>query len=230
MTSFAALQPILRPKQHALDVQDLQGLLKIHWKVHRFTLYTGFYTRIDQVFLLWGMITGIIFLTAQFLPISWTTQAFAWSVLTLVGTLGTVQLTWYWVSVERLRWVVYCWVGLMLAGLAATDFAIFAGGWQLLMYLCPLWLGLSAMGYLLTAWGLRSYAFLFSGLLHLGAIAALSYFPQWQHLITGVITAGCLFLLAEVQWDMQSSSDFQMLTEAQRQFNLEQRRLRESEI
>jgi hypothetical protein len=228
MTSLTAVQPIFRSKRHALDIQDLEGLLKIHWKINHLTLYSGLFTRIDQVFLLWGIITATIFLTEQFLPISWITQAVLWSVLTMVGTLGTVHLSWYWVSVEQLRWVVYCWVGLMLAGVAATDFAIFGGGWQLLMHLYPLWLGLSALGYLLTAWGLRSYAFLISCLLHLLAIASLSFLPQWQALITGITTAGCLFLLAEVEWDMQSTSDFQILTEEQKQFNAQQRRLRES--
>jgi hypothetical protein len=36
--------------------------------------------------------------------------------LTLIGSWGTCHLAWYWVSVERLRWVVYAWVGLMLGG------------------------------------------------------------------------------------------------------------------
>jgi hypothetical protein len=145
MIQIESPQPIFRCKQEAVDVQDLEGLLRIQLKIKHLTLYSGFYTRIDQVFLLWGVITAIIFFTAQFMSIDWVTQAGIWSVLTLIGALGTVQLAWYWVTVEQLRWVVYCWVALMLGGLVLTDLAIFGAGWSaLLLYLysvggCILW-------------------------------------------------------------------------------------------
>jgi multidrug transporter EmrE-like cation transporter len=229
MTAFSP-EPILRRKQHALDVQDLEGLLHLRIQFRDFKLFSGFYTRIDQVFILWGMITAIVFFTAQFVSINWTQQAVAWSILTAIGAWGTCHLAWYWVSVERLRWVVYTWVALMLGGLLLTNWGIFGGGWVLLPHLCRLWLGLSAIGYGITAWGLRSRALLASGLLHLGAIALLAYFPTWQFLFTGVITAGSLFLLAEVQWDMQSTTDNQLLTVAQKQFNLRQSELRQMEV
>jgi hypothetical protein len=230
MIGIDCLQPIFQRKQRALDVQDLEGLLKIHVKINSLTLYSGFYTRIDQVLLLWGIITTIIFLTAQFLPIDWFTQTLIWSALTLVGSLGTVHLAWYWVTVEQLRWVVHCWVVLMLGGVFLTNVAIFGTGWSvLLMYLCPLWLGLSGVGYLCTAWGLRSRAFFICGVLHLLAIAVLPYLPQAQYLTTGVITSGMLFLLAQVQWDMQSTSSYLVLSPEQQQFNQQQRQLRQLE-
>jgi hypothetical protein len=227
MTAFSTTQPILRRKQHALDVQDLEGLLHIHLEIKDISLFSGFYTRIDRVFVLWGGITATIFLTAQFLSLSWTYQAIIWSVLTLIGSWCTCRLAWYWVTVERLRWLVYTWLGLMLGGILLTNWGIFSGGWVLLPHLCLLWLGLSALGYLATAWGLRSRAFLLNGLLHLGTIALLPYVPNWQFLLTGIITAGSLFLLAEVQWDMQSNLATQLLSSEQKQFNLQQGKLRE---
>jgi hypothetical protein len=90
-------------------------------------------------------------------------------------------------------------------------------------------LGLSGIGYLVTAWGLRSRAFLASGLLHLGAIALLPYLLAWQFLFVGIVTAGSLFLMAEVQWDMNTTNN-QLLTPAQKEFNLRQRELRTLEI
>ena len=228
MTAFSP-EPILRRKQHALDVQDLEGLLHIRIQFRDLKLFYGFYTRIDQVFILWGTIATIVFLTAQFVTLNWTDQAIAWSLLTLIGSWVTCHLAWYWVTVERLRWVVYAWVGLMIGGVLLTDWGIFGGGWVVLPHLCQLWLGLSAIGYTITAWGLRSRAFLISGLLHLGAIALLPYLPTWQFLFTGTITAGILFFLAEVQWDMQSTTDAQLLTLEQKQFNQRQRELRQLE-
>jgi hypothetical protein len=228
MTAFSP-EPILRRKQHALDVQDLEGLLRIDIQFRGSQLFSGFYTRIDRVFVLWGIITTIIFTTAQFIDLNWTYQAIAWSILTAIGSWGTCHLAWYWVTVERLRWVVYAWVGLMIAGVLLTNWGIFGGGWIVLPHLCRLWLGSSAVGYTITAWGLRSRAFLLSGLLHLGAILLLPYISTWQFLFTGAITAGILFFLAEVQWDMQSTTDSQLLTPEQKQFNQRQRELRQLE-
>jgi hypothetical protein len=228
MTAFSTTEPILRRKQHALDVQDLEGLLRVNLKIKDLELFSGFYTRIDQVFILWGSITAIIFSTAQFLTLNWTDQAMLWSLLTLIGAWGTCHLAWYWVTVERLRWVVYTWVGLMISGVLLTDWGIFGGGWAMLPHLCQLWLGLSGIGYLVTAWGLRSRAFLASGLLHLGAIALLPYLLAWQFLFVGTITAGSLFLMAEVQWDMHTTND-RLLTTAQKQFNQRQCQLRAME-
>jgi hypothetical protein len=229
MTAFSTTEPILRRKQHALDVQDLEGLLHIDIKIKDVALFCGFYTRIDQVFILWGAITTVIFTTAQFLTLNWTDQALLWSILTLIGAWGTYQLAWYWVSVERLRWVVYIWVGLTIGGVLLTDWGLFGGGWAILPHLCELWLAISGIGYLMTAWGLRSRAFLVTGFIHLGAIALLPYLVAWQFLCTGIVTAGCLFILAEVQWDMHSTTENQLLTLAQKQFNQRQKELRQIE-
>ncbi len=230
MTAFSPVQPIIRRKQPALDVQDLEGLLHIQLQFRDFKLFSSFYTRIDQVFVLWGSITAIIFLTAQFVSLSWSDQAVLWSILTLIGAWGTCHLAWYWVTVQKLRWVVYAWVGLTIGGIVLTDWGIFGGGWVVLPHLCLIWLGLSGIGYLVTAWGLRSRAFALSGLLHLSAIALLAYLADWQFLYTGIVTAGCLFLLAEVQWDMESLDNLRLLTVEQQQFNQKQSELRAIEL
>ncbi|MGA7935655.1 MAG: hypothetical protein WCA35_19045 [Kovacikia sp.] len=228
MSLFNASEPLLRSKQEELDIQDLQGLLRVHWKIGNTQLFSAFYTRIDQVFLLWGLISAAIFATAQFMPLSWSLQAILWSVLTIVGSLGMVVLAWFWVKVERLCWVIYAWVVLMLFGLLLTDLGIFFSWGFVLLNLCPLWLGLSAIGYFCTGWGLRSCTFLLAGMLHLAGIWILSHSGGWQFVTTGAIMAGTLFFLAEVQWDMRPPLETALLTVEQKQFNQEQYRRRQS--
>jgi hypothetical protein len=230
MTAFSPTQPVVRLKQDAMDVQDLEGLLRISIQIKDKKLLYLFYTRIDQVFILWGVICAIIFMTAQFLTIGWNKQAIIWSILTLIGSWGTYRLAWYWVTVERKRWVVYAWIGLMIMGVIVTNWSIFSSGWIMLPYLSLLWLGLSAIGYLITGWGLRSRAFLGCGVLHLVALALLCYVPTWQFLFSGCVTAGSLFFLASFQWDMYSNQDLQILTEEQKQFNLDQAKKRSSTL
>lgn len=230
MTTFSPTQPVVRIKQAAMDVQDLEGLLRLNIQVKDQKLLYVFYTRIDQAFILWGVICTIIFLTAQFSTIGWTAQAIIWSILTLIGSWGTYRLAWYWVSVERKRWVVYAWIGLMIIGVILTNWGIFGNGWIVLSHLSFLWLGLSAIGYLITGWGLRSRAFLLCGGVHLVALTLLPYVPTWQFLFSGFITAGSLFLLASFQWDMYSDPDSQILTEEQKQFNLDQAKKRLSTL
>lgn len=152
MTFLPLSQPLLRDKQEDLDIQDLQGLLRLNWKLGKFNLWSGFYTRIDQVFILWSLICAGIFVTAQFLPVSWYLQAIWWSVLTLIGSVSMIILTWFWASVEKLRWLLYGWIILMIAGVTLTDLGIFYGWSTVLINLCPLWLTISALGYSLTAW------------------------------------------------------------------------------
>ena len=81
MHLFNTAEPIIRRKQHALDFQDRQGLLNLKLQISNKTLFHNVYTRIDQVFVVWGLITALIFFTAQFAPIDWRTQAAFWSVL-----------------------------------------------------------------------------------------------------------------------------------------------------
>ena len=227
MTFFNPTEPILRSKQESLDYQDRQGLLRIHIEIGDKTLISAFYTRIDQVFILWGLISGVIFITAQFLPISWVIQAVIWTALTLIGTSVMVFLTHFWVKVERLQWVLYCWVSLMLGGLVTTDLSIFLGWGEVLMRLCPLWLGLSAVGYFCTGVGMRSRAFILAGLVHVFGIAALPYTGSLQFLFTGIMMAVSLLMFAEVQWDMRPPIEYNLLTLEQKQFNQKQYQLRQ---
>jgi hypothetical protein len=228
MTFFNSTEPIIRRKQHALDYQDLQGLWHFQVKIKDITLVSNIYTRIDQVFVVWGIISAAIFITAQFAPISWITQAIAWSVLTVVGTAATIGLTNFWVAVERLHWVVYTWAVLMLGGLVITDLGILWGWGQILMHLSDLWLGLCAIGYFCTGIGLRSRAFIFSGIIHALGILILPHVPGWQFLTTGLIMVVNLFVFAETQWDMRSPiENYGLLSEEQKQFNHQQRQLRQ---
>ncbi|ELS05070.1 hypothetical protein Xen7305DRAFT_00048090 [Xenococcus sp. PCC 7305] len=228
MPYFNIAEPVFRPKQKELDYQDRQGLLKFSIKIKNNTLLSSFYTRIDQVFVLWGLISAVIFFTAQFAPIDWITQAIFWSIMTIIGTVIMGFLTYFWVQVERLRWVLYTWGLLMLGGVIVTDCAIIYGWGQILMNLCPLWLFLSAIGYISTGFGLRSRAFIFSGIFHLLGIAILPYLNGWQFMATGLIMTLNLLVFAETQWDMRSPiKKYNLLTEEQAEFNRQQYLLRQ---
>ncbi|MGF1479089.1 MAG: hypothetical protein ACFB4I_06325 [Cyanophyceae cyanobacterium] len=229
MSFFNSTEPIFRRKQEALDFQDLQGLLRLQIRIKNRTLFRVLYTRIDQVFVLWGLISATIFITAQFAPISWVAQAIFWSVLTVFGTAAMVVLTHFWVRVERLRWVLYGWVLLMLGGTALTDLGIFLGWGQVLMHLCHLWLGVSAAGYFCTGFGLRSRAFTLSGLVHLFGIALLPSVGGWQFLTTGLVMAANLLVFAETQWDMRPPiEEYSVLSKEQKQFNRQQYQFRQA--
>lgn len=229
MNFFDHHQPIFRRKQEALDIQDRQGLLKLKLALRNKTLFSAIYTRIDQVFVVWGLISAIIFITAQFNPISWTIQAFIWSILTVTGTTAMFRMTYFWVKVEQLRWVLYTWSFLMLGGVVLTDLSIFLGWGQILIHLCHLWLGLSAIGYLVTGIGLRSRALITSATIHFLGLFALPYFMGWQFLLTGIIMTASLLVFAEIQWDMRPPlGNYALLTEEQKQFNRDQYELRQA--
>ena len=224
MVLFNSAEPIIRRKQHALDFQDRQGLLQLKLQIGNKNLLNSIYTRIDQVFVVWGIITAIIFFTAQFAPIDWVTQATFWSVLTGIGTVGMTALTHFWVKVERLRWVLYSWVVLMLGGIAITDLGILLGWGRVLMHLCDIWLGLSAIGYFCTGLGLRSRAFIIAG------ICLLPLCLGWQFLVTGLVMTANLWMFAETQWDMRPPiENYSVLTEEQKEFNRQQYNLRQAE-
>jgi hypothetical protein len=230
MVLFNTAEPIIRRKQKALDFQDRQGLLQFKLQISNKTLFNSIYTRIDQVFVVWGLITAVIFFTAQFAPIDWITQAVFWSVLTGVGTVSMGIMTHFWVRVERLRWVLYAWIVLMLGGVIITDLSIFYGWGQILMRLCHLWLGLSAIGYICTGLGLRSRAFIMAGLFHLIGILVLPFCLGWQFLTTGLIMTANLLMFAETQWDMRPPIDnYDLLTQEQKTFNHEQYLIRQTE-
>lgn len=221
-------ESIIRRKQNALDYQDIQGLLRIKLKISNKIIWSSFYTRIDQVFVIWGAISAVIFFTAQFTPISWVTQAIFWSILTSLGIITMMVLTHFWVRVERLEWVLYCWGFLMLLGVVLTDCGIFLGWGQILLHLSHLWLGLSAVGYLCTGIGMKSRAFLISSVIHLLGIVILPYVMGWEFLTTGLLLVINLIFLAETQWDMGClTEEYALLTVEQKQFNQEQDRLRQ---
>jgi hypothetical protein len=227
MQFFNPARPILQNKQSTLDYQDQVGLIRLHWQIGSHTLFSRFYTRIDQIFLIWSAITAVIFGVAQFCPIDWRVQALIWTGLTGFGIVGMVGLAWFWATVERLRWIIHGWAALMGLGILYTDLGILGGWWQLLPYLCPFWLGVGAVGYWFTGLGMRSRAFLVTGSLHLVGIALLPYVGGWQYLSTGAVMAGSLWVLSEVQWDMRPPIEFGLLTAEQRRFNQEQHRLRQ---
>lgn len=230
MSFFNSAEPILRSKQEELDFQDRQGLLCFNLKIGDKTLISAFYTRIDQVFILWGLITAQIFITAQFAPISWVMQAGLWTVLSLIGIVGMIVLTYFWVKVERLMWLLYCWAILMLIGIALTDFGIFFGCGQLLMCICPIWLGLIGFGYFCTGIGMRSRAFTIASLIHFLGIIFLPFVGGWQFLATGLVMTINLLIFAGVQWDMRPPIDYNLLTPEQRRFNEEQFQLRQASL
>ena len=229
MPLFNTAEPIIRRKQHALDFQDRQGLLTLKLQISNKTLFSNIYTRIDQVFVYWGLITAVIFFTAQFAPIDWITQTKFWSVLTGVGTIAMTILTHFWVKVERLRWVLYAWIVLMTSGMAITNFGIYYGSGTVLMHLCHLWLGLCAIGYFCTGIGLRSRAFILAGFFHILGIFILPLCVGWQFLVTGLVMAANLLMFAETQWDMRPPIDnYSVLTEEQKQFNRQQYLIRQT--
>jgi hypothetical protein len=201
MTYFNPNAPLLCRKQSVLELPELPGVWRCHWQLGNITVFSTFYTRLDQACLLWSVISIIIFGTAQFVPISWMTQAVWWSVLSAIGTVGMVALMPSWVKGEELGWILHSWVILMLLGLVITDLGIFLGWGTVLMNLCPLWLGLVALGYLCTGFGMRSRTLMLVGLVHILGIAILPYVGAWQFLATGIIMGGSVLLLAELQWD-----------------------------
>jgi hypothetical protein len=200
MSFFNPKAPLLCRKQNVLELPDLPGVWRCHWQVGNITLFSTFYTQLDQACIVWGVISIIIFGTAQFLTLSWMTQAVWWSALSLIGTVGMVALTPSWLK-QELGWVIYSWIILMLLGVVITDLSIFLSWGEVLMNLCPLWLGLIALGYLCTGIGMRSRALMLTAIVHLLSIWILPYVGSWQFLATGVITGGSSLMLAELQWD-----------------------------
>lgn len=230
MTFFNSTEPLVRRKQDALDVQDRLGAWQIDLKLGNFRLFSTIYTPIDQVFLLWGLLTLLMFTVAQLIPLNWAMQAIAWSALTAVGTVVMIGLTHFWARVESLVWLIYLWAMLMLLGMVLTNIGIFGHwGWAL-MNLCPMWLGLSAVGYALTSLGLRSRTFLLLALVHLGSIGFLPTIAAWQFLATGIVMGGSLLLLAQVQWDMRPPIEYLFLTEEQKAFNQQQQQRRQNSL
>ena len=203
MTFFNYSVPPLRRKQLNIEVQDLEGLWQVKFSLGKDRFYSQFYTCLDRTCLLWSLLLIPIFGTAQFFSLSWMLQAGLWSALSLVGTAAMVSMTYSWVKIERLIWVLYGWVILMLLGLLLTDVAIFLSWEKVLANLCPLWLGMSGIGYLGTGFAVRSRALLAASLFHLLGILIVPYTDGWSFLFTGTLMVFSLLVLAELQWDMR---------------------------
>jgi hypothetical protein len=228
MAFFNSQEPFFRKKQEELDFQDRCGSLSLNYRLLGFNLSLGTYTRVDQVFLVWGVLCGIIFATAQFSTISWQTQAIVWSIATIIGAVVMVLLTNFWVKVERLAWVLYFWVGLVMIGIAITDLGIFQCWGSIMGNLCPIWLGLTGIGYLFTGIGTRSRSLIVAGFVHWLGIGILLYITALPFLATGIIMGLTCLVFAQVQWDMRSPIEYAMLSFEQKQFNRLQHQLRQT--
>jgi hypothetical protein len=229
MIFFNSAEPLFRSKQRALDVQDLRGLIHFRWKVGARTLSSAHYTRIDQIFMIWAVVSALIFITAQFSPLSWTTQAPLWTALTLGASCLMGVWSWYWTGVERLRWLLWLWAAVLLTGVGLTDFSIY-NHWGIVMgHLCHLWLLLCAIGYALTGIGLQSRSLLLMAFIHLSGIPLLSLAGAMQFLVTGLVMASTLVVLGEYQWDMRSPIAFANLTPEEQHFNQKQYQGRQRE-
>jgi hypothetical protein len=211
----------------AMDVQDLRGMLTVNIRLWKITLFSAVYTRVDQAILLWALLTVVIFCTAQFWPMTWTIQSLIWSVFTVLGVMSMCFLTHFWATVERLAWVVWMWAALLMLALVATNVGIFLGISWILAHLCVLWLGVSSLGYLLTALGLQSRTFLIAAAVHGLGISVLHYIPSLPFLTTGFIMGITLWILSELQWDMRSPIEPAYLTLEERNFNKAQQHIRE---
>lgn len=205
MAYFNTNVPPLSRKPTNVDLKNYPGAWRINLKIGNNTLYSTFYTKLDQACIFWGIISVGIFFTAQFFPINWGMQAIFWSVLTLVGTVAMVELTRTLIKEEPFRGILYCWIILMVGGTILTDFSIFLGWGEVLIRLCPLWLLLNALGYAYTGMAMRSRTFLFTSLAHLLGILILPFLANWQFLITGAVIGLSVLILAEFQWDTTAS-------------------------
>jgi hypothetical protein len=193
--------PIFKFKQPLPNPEELPGILRLRWGTAERVFLDTYYTRLDQALALWGCVSAVIFLTAQFGHLTWTVQAIAWSSLTFLAIPMTFWLTWHWACAKQFRWVIYFWSLLILSGIFLTNYGIFGPSVVILMNLCPGWLGLCVLGYWLTAIGIQSGALILIGFVHLCAIPLLALMPQEQFFLTGIVMTGSLWALAAWQWD-----------------------------
>ncbi len=171
------------------------------------------FTEIDRAFLVWGVLTLIIFSLAQFSSINWTTQAILDAALAGAGIAITSGLTWAIASSAQLLWVIFLWAGLVSTGAIVTAYGIFCSDVWILSNLCLLWLGLCAIGYGVMAAGMRSRCFTAACLVHLGAtiffqkglVIEFLSITSWQFFYSGLVIASTLFFFSVVPWDRQPS-------------------------
>lgn len=202
MSFFKPHQPILQKKQLSFNSQQLATMKCLKLKPLQTMSLSGIYTCIDQAMIIWGIVAGIIFGGGQFLAINWLDQAIFWTIITFIAIIVMVCLTYRWTVVEKIAWLLYSWAILMVIGVIITDCSIVYNWGIILSHLCELWLILSAIGYGLTAWGIRSRAFVIASIIHLGGIFLLPYFMGYQFAVTGLIMMTNLLIFAEGQWDI----------------------------
>ena len=203
MTSFDFRDTLEAFRDESVGMPNIGGLLETHLR-QRIQNWSGFcFSFIDQAFLIWGGVTLVIFLTGQFSSVSWMIQAAFDAALTGAGIASTSGLVWSLIDDERLNWVIFLWAGLMTAGMVVTAYGIYGCISIIMVSLCPLWMGLCALGYGVMAVGMRSHAFTAACLVHTSAIALLYHQPSWQYLTTGLVISLTLFFFSVVPWDMQ---------------------------
>jgi len=117
MSFFDNSVPPLCLKQINLNISPDQKVLHLCWSIGEHRFWSRIYTRVDLTCLLWALIIIPIFIIPQFFAVSWAVLAGLYSGLSLVGLAGMVAMSQYWAKVERVSWVLYCWVMLILAGL-----------------------------------------------------------------------------------------------------------------
>ncbi len=211
MAFFNSEIPLLSRKPAVALVPDSAKVWRVQWQIGSVILWSSVYTRHDQTCLGWGLLAASIFVIAQFLPLSWATQAAIASLLTGLGCLAMAWLTWRYTAVEQLAWILSAWLGLMLVGTLVTDLAIWCGWGRVLSEICPLWLGLCGIGYLVTGLGMHSRLILICSGIHFLTIGLLPWAGGWQTLLTGAVISGSVLALAEFQWDSNGVCNYQTL-------------------
>ncbi|MEO0887854.1 MAG: hypothetical protein AAFY54_18275 [Cyanobacteria bacterium J06648_10] len=194
--SHPSATPVL-DRQHSFD------WLKGHVISSLNAFFSRHFTEIDQAFVVWSALTLFMFSLGQFSTLSWTTQAILDAGLTGIGIATTSGLTWAIACQAKLRWVVLLWAMLMAAGSLITAYGIFCGHALILLNLCPLWLGLCAVGYGAMAAGMKSRCFTAAFWVHLSAMLFLSHTASYQFFTSGLVIALTLFFFSIVPWDRE---------------------------
>jgi len=206
MSFFDDSVPPIRRKPTNLKLAPHEKLWDVTYSMGKHQFYSTFYTRPDGACLFWALLLIPIFVIPQFFSVSWRPMAVLSSGSGLVGLAMMVYFAHIWVKLQRVIWVLYCWVILIVMGLVLTDLAIFLGWGGVLINLCSLWLGLCAIGYWCTGLAVHSRAIIGVGFVHLFAIGILPYVGGWLFLFTGTVMVLSLLILAEFRWDMISAS------------------------
>lgn len=202
MTFFKPKQKILQRKQLSSNAQQFLSMQCIRVRFLEKLSLSGIYTCVDQAMVVWGVLAAIIFFGGQFLPIDWVTQGIFWSIFTFFGVGIMTYLTYSWTLWEKISPLLHTWIFLMIFGTILTDCSLIYGWGWFIGYLCHFWLLISAIGYFISGWIVRSRAFFLASIIHGLAIICLPLVMGWQFAFTGLIMMGNLFIFSEGQWDM----------------------------